>query len=208
MVIRCAAQLMRINTSRCGNWWPSLICLSYASLRTSYLWLLIKLIIPFSAQKWWFMHTINGGCDVRLGRGFNINQSVLKAHKFPCLKKVSISQQGGTCSSKKNNNSPATTMLIQAGADHYRKTYGVTGGWAITNYTAVNHNKASISYAALGLSIWCVWHVEFLPALLFFFTISLCTKAAHARHLPKSEANFKLKHNQKGEQESAGALKS
>lgn len=57
--------------------------------------------------------------DVQLESGLNINQSVLKAHTFPCFK-ISISQQFcGTCSPV-HTNSSATTMLNQEGPDHQR----------------------------------------------------------------------------------------
>lgn len=71
--------------------------------------------------------------------------------------------------------------------------------WAITNTTPLwiraRHLFPTL-LQSLGFNIWCVWYVEFLPALLFFLTISLYTNAAHARHLPKSAANFKLKGKQ------------
>lgn len=72
--------------------------------------------------------------------------------------------------------------------------------WAIPNTTPPRIRTRHLFPPLLrspGFNIWCVWHVEFLPALLFFLTISLYTKAGHARHLPKSAANFKLKGKQK-----------
>lgn len=87
-------------------------------------------------------------CNMQLDGGLNISQSVLKAHTFPCFK-VSISQQCGTCSPIQTNNSPATTMLIQAGADHYRKNLRCNRSVSYyKHYTALNQSKASVSYAA------------------------------------------------------------
>lgn len=54
---------------------------------------------------------------MQLDDGLSINQSVLKAHTFPCFK-VSISQQWAARSPARTNNSQATAELNQEGPDH------------------------------------------------------------------------------------------
>lgn len=149
--------------------------------------------------------------NVQLDSGLNINQSVLKAHTFPCFK-VSISQQCcGTCSPV-HTNSSVTTMLNQEGPDHQRikkktkpkhREYGVRG---VLEQGVCFLHRSALSVLIFGVS--GMWN-SFPPYFSSTHTISLYAKAAWAHRLPKSAANFELKGKQKQkrkkkEQESAG----